>query len=282
MTLWQLYSKTKETLEENNIEDAQFEALQMLLSVAETDRTTFLLNKNLSVSDEQNEAVLKMVSLRLDGKPLQYILGKWEFMGLNFFVGEGVLIPRPETEELCEIVLDRLEKNKKNVVFDLCAGSGCIGLSLKHFAENIDIYLIEKSPDAICYLEKNKMALGFGRTAVSVQGDILKGYDAFSFLPLPDVIVSNPPYIKTQDISALQKEVQLEPHMALDGGDDGFVFYRVLADKWLSKMRDGSIMAVECGEEQAQYICSLFMRYASSAQIIKDFNKTDRFVVAVK
>lgn len=282
MTLWQLYSQTKQSLEENNVQDAEFEALQMLLSVCEMDRTAFLLNKSSFATKQQQDEISKMLSLRLEGKPLQYILGKWDFMGLSFFVGEGVLIPRPETEELCQLILDRLPKDRKSVVFDLCAGSGCIGLSLKHFDENIDIYLVEKSSDAICYLEKNKMALGLGRTAVSVQGDILKGYDAFSFLPLPDVIVSNPPYIKTQDISTLQKEVQLEPHMALDGGEDGFVFYRALSEKWLSKMRDGSIIAVECGEEQAEHICSLFLKYASSAQIIKDFNKTDRFVLAVK
>lgn len=282
MTLWQLYSQTKQSLEENNVQDAEFEALQMVLSVCEMDRTAFLLNKSSFATKQQQDEISKMLSLRLEGKPLQYILGKWDFMGLSFFVGEGVLIPRPETEELCQLILDRLPKDRKSVVFDLCAGSGCIGLSLKHFAENIDIYLVEKSSDAICYLEKNKMVLGLGRTAVSVQGDILKGYDAFSFLPLPDVIVSNPPYIKTQDISTLQKEVQLEPHMALDGGEDGFVFYRALSEKWLSKMRDGSIIAVECGEEQAEHICSLFLKYASSAQIIKDFNKTDRFVLAVK
>lgn len=282
MTLWQLYSQTKQSLEENKVQDAEFEALQMLLSVCEMDRTAFLLNKSSFATKQQQEEISKMLSLRLEGKPLQYILGKWDFMGLSFFVGEGVLIPRPETEELCQLILDRLPKDRKSVVFDLCAGSGCIGLSLKHFAENIDIYLVEKSNDAICYLEKNKMELGLGRTAVSVQGDILKGYDAFSFLPLPDVIVSNPPYIKTQDISSLQKEVQLEPHMALDGGEDGFVFYRALSEKWLSKMRDGSIIAVECGEEQAEHICSLFLQYASSAQIIKDFNQTDRFVLAVK
>ena len=282
MTVFDLYKLCCQQLKINGIDEAESDARILTEYACKIPHGRFLFERDREASEEEKEIVNSDVLKRIDGIPVQYIVGKWEFMGLDFYVGEGVLIPRPETEELCEYIINKAKRNEKTVVFDLCAGSGCIGLSIKHFADNADVYLIEKSHQAICYLEKNKMALGMGRTAVSIQGDILDGYDAFSFLPMPDIIVSNPPYIKTSDIAGLQSEVLKEPVMALDGGEDGLIFYHALSEKWFSKMKKGGIIAVECGEDQAKDISQIFMKYASEAEIIKDFNDIERFVVAIR
>ena len=141
------------------------------------------------------------------------------------------------------------------------------------------VYLFEKSPEAMLYLEKNRRNLGLARQTVSVQGDVLKGYDAFSCMPVPDVIVSNPPYIATEELAALQKEVRFEPSLALDGGIDGLKFYRALSEKWFPYLTKGGTAAMECGEGQAKNILSMFLNKADGAKLIKDGAGTDRVVV---
>ena len=283
MKIFDLYKNCSSLLRENNIEDYDFEARLITENACGIDHGNFLLERYREASAEEIDKAFNDVKLRISGIPVQYIIGKWEFMGLEFSVGEGVLIPRPETEELCEFIIDKIKDNEKTVVFDLCSGTGCIGLSLKHFCKNADLYMVEKSDEALKYLEKNRSYLGFARNTVCVKGDILKGYeDGFSFLPKPDVIVSNPPYIRASEIPDLQKEVLKEPLMALDGGEDGFIFYRCLSDKWLAYIIEGGFIAVECGEGQAEEIASMFLEHATETQIIKDVYGTDRLVVAYK
>lgn len=250
--------------------------IQHILSLSYTD---FLIGKDRQISDAEAKQALDVLKERLDRRPLQYILGKWDFYGRSFYVGEGVLVPRPETEQLCEYVIEKLKKMDRPVVYDLCAGSGCIGLTIKMQVPFSQVYLFEKSPEAMRYLEINRRNFGLARDTVTVQGDICKGYDAFSCLPIPDVIVSNPPYICSCELSSLQPEVRREPSMALDGGEDGLLFYKVIAEKWFSKMKKGFV-AVECGENQASDVLSLLSRYACETEIIKDFNDTDRMVAA--
>lgn len=278
MTVTSLYAYLTEKLASVS-DEAQTEARLILQQVLSLSYTDFLLCKDRPVSEAEKQQVLFVLSERLSHRPLQYILGKWDFYGRSFSVGEGVLVPRPETEQLCEYVINKLSKMDRPVVYDLCAGSGCIGLTIKMQVPSSQVYLFEKSPEAMAYLEKNRRNLGLARETVTVQGDILKGYDAFSALPVPDVIVSNPPYICSGELSSLQPEVRREPSMALDGGIDGLEFYRAIAEKWLPAMK-GGFVAVECGENQAYEIETLFSLVASETEIIKDFNGIDRMVAA--
>ncbi len=280
MTAFEIKKLIEKKLEEANTENAGEEARLLTEYVCKISHGDFFLRRNEEICGDEKEKALALAERRINGEPLQYILGKWEFMGLEFLVGEGVLVPRPETEELVEFVIGKIKDRKKTVVFDLCSGSGCIGLALKHFVPQADVYMIEKSADAIKYLEQNRINLGFARNTVSVMGDIFGGYEKFSFLPRPDVIISNPPYIKSAELRFLQKEVRKEPTMALDGGEDGYIFYRSLSADWLPYIKNGGFMAVECSENQAKAISSMFLQNASQTEIIKDFNDIERVVVA--
>lgn len=281
MTVNEIYKYCCEQMKTAASDDFEFEARLIIQKVCKLDYSGFLLEKSRYVGQNEEAEIKSMLAERISGRPIQYILGEWDFMGLTFAVGDGVLIPRPETEELVEYVAEKISKMKKPVVFDLCSGSGCIGLSLKHLVRQADVYVIELSDKAIHYLQLNNMALGLAREVPCIKGDVLGGYEKFSFLPIPDVIVSNPPYIKTKQIPTLQKEVLCEPVTALDGGEDGLIFYRALAEKWLPAM-NGGFMAVECGEEQAEQVESLFSPFCNETEIVKDFNGFDRFVIGYR
>ncbi len=280
MTAFDLKKLLQKKLEEAKISNADEEARLLTEHVCEIAHADFLFKRGERVSEEKVQTALSLVERRKNAEPLQYLLGKWEFMGLEFYVGKGVLIPRPETEELCETVTEKLKDKANPVIFDLCSGSGCIGLSLKHFLPNAKVYMVEKSSEALFYLNKNREALGLESGTTVLQGDILGGFESFDDLSKPDVIVSNPPYIKTEEIATLQKEVQNEPFMALDGGEDGYIFYEVLAKKWMPYLNKGGFIAVECGEEQAQTIAKMFKENAKNCETVKDFNNIERMVFA--
>lgn len=282
MTVFELYKKCTDILEKEGIEDASLDARLLTERACNINHGSFLSERYREASDKEVSDILSYAEKRISGQPVQYIIGKWEFLDMVFSVGEGVLIPRPETEELVMIAVEKIKKMTKPVVFDLCSGSGCIGLSIKNLVPEADVYMVEKSDEALRFLEKNRIDLGFGNNTVLIKGDILKGYEGFSFLPKPDVIISNPPYIKTEEILTLQREVQNEPHMALDGGKDGYVFYRCLSEKWFPFIKKGGFMVVECGEEQAVEIASMFTKNAAETDIIKDFNGIDRMVSAFR
>lgn len=281
LTVNELYKHCCSVFGKEKIEDAEFEARLIVQKCCQLDYTAFLLEKNRSVSEDEFEDACKMLSRRIGGIPVQYILGEWDFMGLTFSVGEGVLIPRPETEQLVEYVTEKIKTMESPVVFDLCSGSGCIGLSIKHFVPQAEVYTIEISDDAIYYLEKNRNLLGLTDEVHCIKGDILEGFEGFPLLPRPNVIVSNPPYIKSAEIETLQKEVLQEPVTALDGGSDGLIFYRTISQKWICAIEKGFV-AVECGEQQARDIAKLFSVQCDETEIINDFNDYERFVVGFK
>ncbi len=282
MTVIELYNYCKDELKAAGKDDFENEANLIVQNVLDIDKTMFLLNKDNFVDSTAISEVQSIIKKRKDSVPLQYIFGEWEFYGENYKVGEGVLVPRPETEELCSLVIEKLQKMKSPTVFDLCAGSGCIGITLKKQVKNADVYLVEYCDKAISYLNENRMKLGVARSVPAIKGNVLDGYDKFGFLPRPDVIVSNPPYVKSAELESLQPEVKNEPETALDGGEDGLDFYRALAEKWLPFINDGGFIAVECGEEQAEAIASMFSKFSEEISIIKDFNGFDRFVIAGK
>ncbi len=262
-----------------DIDDGDLEARYIVEKVCGISYSEMLFKGDDDISEEMYQDMNDMANIRLAGEPIQYILGFWDFMDFTFKVGEGVLIPRPETEILVEEILGRIADVKSPVVYDLCSGSGCIGLSIKAMRPDARIYLVEKSDKALAYLRANRDSVCGGLENVTViQGDILRFSD-FSDLPLADVIVSNPPYIRSDEIPALQNEVLREPHMALDGGDDGLVFYRVLVNEWTAKLKYSGFMAFECGEDQADDICGLFNEISFDSETINDYNNIQRIVI---
>lgn len=282
MKIIDLYKNAIRRLSEASIEDAAYDAKILIEHCFALRYSDIIMNPDIAFSEDKVSQFNKLLDERISGRPLQYIVGKWEFMGLEFEVGEGVLIPRSETEMLVEYALQKLKGRDNPVVFDLCSGSGCIGLSLKKLMPSARVFMVEISDGALKFLERNRENLGVAKETCVIKGDILKGFEAFSALPKPDVILSNPPYIKREEIKELQSEVQREPSLALDGGEDGYDFYRVLADKWLPYINENGFIAVECGEEQASDISSMFSRHCAETEILNDFADIERFVVGKK
>lgn len=268
----------KNGLEDSNKESALFETLCILEQATGLGKTAIYLNADKDV-DKLVECCFKAnIHRRIKGEPLQYILGNWEFMGMDFLVGPGVLIPRPETEILVELAVNEVRQRKEEtVVFDLCAGTGCIGISVAKLCANANVYLVEKSPEALEYLTKNNNCFQLKNTTI-IQGDIFEGFHAFK-LPQPDIILSNPPYICTEEIGSLQTEVAFEPREALDGGHNGLDFYRAIHELWSPYINAKGMLAVECGETQAEKISEMFSNSTNQVSTVSDYNKIKRIVL---
>lgn len=208
MTAEQVLRTAAEKLRAAQIENASFDASCLVENITGLSRTKIMLCDD-DIADEQAELVERAVLRRISGEPLQYILGEWDFFGRTFEVGEGVLVPRPETELLVELALEKLRNVRYPVVFDLCAGSGCVGLTIAAERPDAHVWLFEKYDEAFHYLKRNIKKLGLTNVQ-AVQHDITLGYDD-KISETPDLIVSNPPYLRTDELDGLSTEVMHEP-----------------------------------------------------------------------
>ncbi len=224
------------------------------------------------ITDKQTAEIGDILKKRKNGMPLQYIFGKWEFYGYEFFVGEGVLIPRPETELLTDIAVKSLDKN--SIVLDLCSGSGCIPVSINKEI-GCKTYAVELYPKAFSYLTKN--ILHNHADVIAINGDALDNshFEGITF----DAIFSNPPYLTAKEMEELQTEVKYEPSTALFGGEDGLDFYKKLFGLWKLRLKKGGIFAVEVGDKQAEAVRTLMETEGYTAEIINDYNGIGRVVV---
>lgn len=277
MTVRELYSLLKERLAQGGVDSADFEARVIICELLGYSLTDLFLKFNEPAGADITDRAAEMCERRLTGEPLQYILGKWDFMGRSYFVGPGVLIPRPETELLCEKVTQALKGKEQAVVYDLCSGSGCIGITIKKEYPDAELYLVEKSEKALGYLMKNTAEHLKGSFYSIIRGDVLRP-DLFKEYPDADLIVSNPPYIRSSEVPLLQREVGFEPVMALDGGEDGLDFYRVIIKKWSEKLKPDGEMFFETGEEQGPDVCAMFDEVGFDSRIINDYNNLNRIV----
>mgnify|MGYP002621592902 CR=1 FL=1 len=232
--------------------------------------------KDRILTDEELKRINDLVNKRREGYPLQYLISNWDFYDMNFIIGKGVLIPRPETEMIVDYVLNVYDKNESLTIADLCSGSGCIGMSLAKHLPNSKIYLIENSEEALPYIYKNIDKHNLSN--VEVINTDLFNFDFDLINEKLDLIVSNPPYVPTAEISHLQKEVSYEPECALDGGADGLDFYKVFAKDWTKQLNNG-LFILECGENQAYKIVDIFKDKYREYKILKDFNNIDRIVI---
>ncbi|MBI5212985.1 MAG: peptide chain release factor N(5)-glutamine methyltransferase [Nitrospirae bacterium] len=268
---------------------------------------------SIEINDETSELIDSLAARRAQGEPLQYIIGHVEFFGLKINVGRGVLIPRPETELLVEETIKHLNKKilpphpplekggrgeltgSRFTVLDLCTGSGCIAIALaKHFP-NADVYGVDKSDDAIAYAIRNAIENDI-RNVHFIKGDLFMGDSPESTMPfgirnsgtvsLPvknikfDCIVSNPPYIRKGDIQNLQREVKdYEPLEALDGGEDGFDFYRKMLANAPKFLKENGIIILEIGHDQAEGVNEIAVNSGiRNIRFIKDYAGIRRII----
>ena len=254
MTVGEAYRKTKDILTEAGFEAPAFEALCLVEKVFGFNRLALITRgEETAATDEKLALLAELTEKRLSHEPLQYIIGKWSFMGIDLLVGEGVLVPRDDTEVVTSLCIDFLSGKENPSVIDLCAGSGAISLALEKYA-NCKVTAVELSDKAFSYLTQN---IKLNNSAVNaLNGDIFECHKDIADNSL-DLIVSNPPYIKSADITALQEEVQHEPVMALDGGESGLDFYRRIVPLWKSKLKAGGALAFELGEGQYDEVCRI-------------------------
>lgn len=223
------------------------EARDIIFFVTGLNSQEQLLNYKKELTDNEENKVKDILFKRINGYPLQYILGKWTFMGRDFSLGEGVLIPRDDTEVVVLSVIPYLEQNKNLRIIDLCSGSGIIAVTLKCMFPKCEVHALELSEKALPYLKRNIESLA--PDVILHQGDLNLLCECFEDNYF-DLVISNPPYIESEVIPTLQTEVKREPKMALDGGTDGLDFYRSITQKWSNKLKPGGMMAFELGEGQ--------------------------------
>lgn len=275
MTINQLYNDCLLRLKNSGNDDYRFDCDCLFEHFIGFDKVKRITKGEFPVPDKACKELSDAVDRRTQGEPLQYILGKWSFMDCDFFVGSGVLIPRPETEMLVLRADEIIRENKLSTVFDLCAGTGAIGLSIARLNPDCRVYLFEKYDGAFFYLQKNIGAFGL-ENVTAVKCDITD-FNA-SWLPKADLIVSNPPYIKKSEIKLLQKEVLKEPVTALSAGEDGLDFYRAIRSKWLSLLKNNGTVLLECGDGQSSDVIACFDGVIKSSAVYYDFNNIDRAV----
>lgn len=229
-----------------------FEAGLILETVLGVSRTDILLGKTVSLDDKQREQLTALLEGRKERRPLQYLLGSWEFYGRPFIVGEGVLIPRPDTEILAEQVLEGVRDIPNPRILELCGGSGCLAVTIALERPDAEVWCVEKSPEAFSYLQKNNQALGAG--VHTLLGDALDtGCVEGNF----DCILSNPPYLSDTDMQELEPELSYEPAMALYGESDGLFFYRELTARWADRLCPGGLLAYEIGMGQHPQVAKM-------------------------
>ena len=236
----------------------------------------YMLYANGDIEQKVNE----LVARRQNGEPLAYILGTWEFYGLELNVSPDVLIPRIDTEVLVQEAINVMGNPAEPPrILDLCCGSGCIGVALGTHFRSSRMVLVDMSDNALRVARSNVMKHGMGARASCVKANALKAPPMN--LGTFDMIVSNPPYIKALEVLTLDPSVRdFEPLEALDGGTDGYMFYRAITKKWRSVLRENGWLLFEVGEEQAQYV-ALQMKKAGFTNIrtVKDTAGTERVVL---
>lgn len=281
MTISEFYKYTEKKLNLLNTESLKYEIRVMIEHYLKLSTTDILLNKNQEIPSNKLELLLDAVEKRLQGFPLQYILGIWSFMDIDLLVGEGVLIPREDTQVLVETAILELKNLEKIKAVDLCSGTGCISFALeRYFNDKLDMYAIELSSDAYKYLCENIKRLNSNVKAINE--DIFVVYKNFENNYF-DCVISNPPYIRSKDIEFLQTEVLKEPKIALDGGKDGLDFYRNICHTWFSKIKPGGILAFEIGIGQFEDVRNIMIN--SGLKLInfkKDINNIIRVITGIK
>lgn len=277
-TIKEIYLKAKNLLTAAGIADAAISAAQILKKHSGLERHEITLHGN-DAAQFDTTAFFADVKRRVKREPLQYIIGMWPFYDLDFYVGDGVLIPRPDTEILCETAIDFLKTRKNPALIELCAGSGCVSTVAAKNVENLKLCCVELSDAALFYLNKNLAYHGLTESAEVVKADVLKKETVKRLPQKVDAIICNPPYIKSDDIKALEPEVaEFEPKMALDGGYDGLIFYRT-AENYLSLLSDGGMAAFEVGIGESRDVADLLRSFGLRDIFIKkDFGGIERVV----
>ena len=284
MTYSELLSLCLDRLKAAEIEEYESDSRLLFQYLLDADRSFMFMHGMDEVTNEQEEAILKAIEIRQKRVPLQHITGYQNFMGLEFKVSKDCLIPRFDTECLVEEAM--LVCNDGDKVLDVCTGSGCILISLMKYKNNLTGYGLDISDAALNIARENAKLLGnceevfftdaLLKEPVFIQSDLFENITETDF----DIIVSNPPYIRSDVIPGLMPEVKdHDPRLALDGGEDGLVFYRKIVDDARNYLKKGGHLLVEIGNDQGDSVKDLFLTNGyKEVRVVKDLSDNDRVV----
>ncbi|MCD7757150.1 MAG: peptide chain release factor N(5)-glutamine methyltransferase [Clostridiales bacterium] len=249
-----IYMDIRQRLRKAGVEEAQLEARELICCATGKSREEFYRCMQLYATTETEAAIETLVQRRLGGEPLAYILGHWDFYGLDLLVNSNVLIPRPDTERVAERAIEIAKGSGDHArVLDLCCGTGCIGLAVAKHAPNCRVVLADISEEALSVARKNMVRTGLSGQITTFRADALERPPEliWDF----NLIVCNPPYVRSGDMAGLEPSVRdFEPALALDGGPDGLEFYRRVAANWRKAMRSTCILLFEVGDDQADAV----------------------------
>ena len=275
MTIKQAITKGMIMLKSNNVESPKLKARLLLQYVLDKPRQYIIVYDNKEIDKQQQWQYFVNIEKLTKGVPLQHITHRQEFMKMDFFVDENVLIPRPDTEILVEEVIKIAQKYNSPRILDLCTGSGAIAISLKKFVPNADITAVDISEKALEIAQKNAKKL---ETKINfLKSNLFDKLDNKKF----DIIVSNPPYIRKDEIKKLSEEVQKEPKIALDGGEDGLDFYRIITEQAINYLKTGSFLCFEIGYNQKNDVIKIIEDEQNYKNIYckKDLYGNDRIII---
>lgn len=275
MTIKQAITKGMIMLKSNNVESPKLKARLLLQYVLDKPRQYIIVYDNKEIDKQQQWQYFVNIEKLTKGIPLQHITHRQEFMKMDFFVDENVLIPRPDTEILVEEVIKIAQKYNSPRILDLCTGSGAIAISLKKFVPNADITAVDISEKALEIAKKNAEKL---EAKINfVKSNLFDKLDNKKF----DIIVSNPPYIRKDEIKKLSEEVQKEPKIALDGGEDGLDFYRIITEQAINYLKTGSFLCFEIGYNQKNDVIKIIEdeQNYKNTYCKKDLYGNDRIII---
>lgn len=280
MTIKSLLEQIRTTLNNGGIENFEFESVFIIEDVFKQNIYDMISSKlECDDHDERVSQCNAMAKRRIDGFPLQYILGKWEFYGLSFKVGEGVLIPRQDTETLVDYVLTMFKPDDPLKVVDLCSGTGCIPIAVEKHLTNAEVHAVELSTIAYSFLVDN-VALNASKVIPHL-ADVLEPSTAEEFTSL-DLITANPPYLTGKDMQNLQREVAYEPKISLFGGEDGLDYYRNICKLWRESLKVGGMIVFEIGQNQEKDVTNIMLENGfSDIAVIPDLCGINRVVSGI-
>jgi len=280
MNIGEILLKSYQILKSVKIESYLLDSQLLLGKVLNKDKLFIMINRDFNLNEQEQNEFLRLVELRKNKMPIKYILGVCEFMGMDFIVGPGVLVPRPDTEILVEEVIKIIDQKGYTEICDVCSGSGAIGISIAKLVKNAKVMMYEISQGAIEVSDLNIKRFDLSSRVKSQISDLLRGpiEQNIKF----DVIVSNPPYIRESVIPTLMDDVKnYEPIIALDGGKDGLDFYRRITLESLLVLKKGGLLAFEIGYDQRQEVMDILLKSGfKEVECIKDLSGNDRVIKA--